>query len=192
MLVHSQNEVNRRSLQLRDDTDAADHVVISALVTGVNPTTQELTAQIILQPQGALARDEVTPAVDLKLLINNVREQQQFDFPKGKRINRIEAVFPLNGELNKYPFDHYTTTLWFLITTPTRKTQSQTTPKGAGLVLKEPKSNPSRPINSQWVQQRYCRALLSRLPSRFLHQLRESNSQEALRAETVEKSQASS
>ena len=134
VLVRSQNEVNRRSLQLRDDTDAADHVVISALVTGVNPTTQELTAQIILQPQGALARDEVTPAVDLKLLINNVREQQQFDFPKGKRINRIEAVFPLNGELNKYPFDHYTTTLWFLITTPTRKTQSQTTPKGAGLV----------------------------------------------------------
>jgi hypothetical protein len=126
VLLRNLNEGSRRSLQLRDDTDAADHIVISVLVTGVNPATQELTAQISLRPQGALAQDEVTPSVDLELLTNNVRSQQQFDFPKGKRMNRIEAVFPLNGELNKYPFDHYGTTLWFLITTPARKAQSQT------------------------------------------------------------------
>ena len=36
----------RCSLQLRDDTDAADHVAMSALVTGVDPATQELTVQI--------------------------------------------------------------------------------------------------------------------------------------------------
>jgi hypothetical protein len=133
VLLRSLNEGSRRSLQLRDDTDAADHIVISVLVTGVNPATQELTAQISFRPQGALAQDEVTPAVDLELLANNVRSQQQFEFPKGKRMNRIEAVFPLNGELNKYPFDHYGTTLWFLITTPARKTQTQTAkiPEGA-------------------------------------------------------------
>ena len=133
VLLRSLNEGNRRSLQLRDDTDAADHTVISVLVTGVNPATQELTAQISLRPQGSLARDEVTPAVDLKLLTNNVRTQQQFDFPKGKRMNRIEAVFPLNGDLNKYPFDHYGTTLWFLMTTPARKVSPQTAkiPEGA-------------------------------------------------------------
>jgi Domain of unknown function (DUF4436) len=126
LLLRSLNEGSRRSLRLRDDTDAADHIVISALVTAVSPATQELTAQISLRPQGILAQDEVTPAVDLKLLTNNVRGQQQFDFPKGKRMNRIEAVFPLNGELNKYPFDHYATTLWFLVITPARKKQSQT------------------------------------------------------------------
>jgi len=133
VLLRSLNEGSRRSLQLRDDTDAADHIAISVLVTGVNPATQELTAQIGLQPQGALAQDEVTPSVDLELLTNNVRSQQQFDFPKAKRMNRIEAVFPLNGELNKYPFDHYSTTLWFLITTPARKAESQTAkiPEGA-------------------------------------------------------------
>jgi hypothetical protein len=133
VLLRSLNEGSRRSLQLRDDTDAADHIVISVLVTGVNPATQELTAQISFRPQGALAQDEVTPAVDLELLANNVRSQQQFEFPKGKRMNRIEAVFPLNGELNKYPFDHYGTTLWFLITMPARKTQTQTAkiPEGA-------------------------------------------------------------
>ncbi len=132
VLFRSQNEENRRSLQLRDDSEAADRIVISVLVTGVNPATQELTAQILLQPKGALAQDEVTPAVDLKLLTNNVTTQQQFDFPKGKRINRIEAIFPLNGELNKYPLDRYTTALWFLITTPARKAQPKTAPEGAG------------------------------------------------------------
>src|SRR6202453_2728159 len=123
LLLRNLDEGKRRSLQLRDDTDAADHVVMSVLVTGVNPATQELTAQIALRPQGALAEDEVTPAGDLKLLTNNVRSQQEFDFPKGKRMNRIEAVFPLNGQLNKYPLDHYSTTLWLLMTTPAHKPQ---------------------------------------------------------------------
>jgi Domain of unknown function (DUF4436) len=121
ILLRNLDEGKRRSLQLRDDTDASDHVAISVLVTGVNPATQELTVQIALRPQGALAQDEVTPAVDLRLLTNNVRSQQEFDFPKGKRMNRIEAVFPLNGELNRYPLDHYSTTLWLLMTTPSTK-----------------------------------------------------------------------
>jgi Domain of unknown function (DUF4436) len=126
ILFRNLDEGKRRSLQLRDDTDAADHVAMSVLVTGVNPATQELTAQIALRPQGALALDEVTPAVDLMLLTNNVRSQQEFDFPKGKRMNRIEAVFPLNGELNKYPLDRYNTTLWLLMTTPAQKIRSKT------------------------------------------------------------------
>jgi hypothetical protein len=123
ILLRNLDEGKRRSLQLRDDTDVADHVAMSVLVTGVNPATQELTVQIALRPQGALALDEVTPAVDLRLLTNNVRSQQEFDFPKGKRMNRIEAVFPLNGEVNRYPLDHYSTTLWLLMTTPSRKVQ---------------------------------------------------------------------
>jgi hypothetical protein len=126
ILVRNLSEAQRRSLQLRDDTDSADHVLISVLVTGVNPVTQELTAQIALQPQGALAQDEVTPAVDLELITNNVRSQQEFHFPKGKRINRVEAVFPLNGELNRYPLDQYRTTLWLLMTTPAREVKPET------------------------------------------------------------------
>ena len=133
VLLRSLNEASRRSLQLRDDTDAADHIVISMLVTAVNPAAHELTAQIGFRPQGTLAQDEVTPAVNLKLLTNNVRSQQEFEFPKGQRMNRIEAVFPLNGELNLYPFDRYDTTLWLLMTTPAKKKQPQiaNTPEGA-------------------------------------------------------------
>jgi hypothetical protein len=125
VLLRSLNEGSRRSLQLRDDSDAADHIVISMLVTTVNPSTHELTAQIGFRPQGTLAQDEVTPAVNLKLLTNNVRGQQEFEFPEGQRMNRIEVVFPLNGELNHYPFDRYETTLWILMTTPAKQKQSQ-------------------------------------------------------------------
>jgi hypothetical protein len=92
---------------LRDETDTADRVFISIVVIG------------------SVAKDNVTPAVDLKLLINNVRGQQEFDFPKGNRMNRIDAVFPLNGALNKYPFDCCGTTVWLLMTTPARNVQPQ-------------------------------------------------------------------
>jgi hypothetical protein len=55
VLVRSLNESTRRSLRLRDDTEAADHIVISVLVTAVSPSAQQLTAQISLRPQGVLA-----------------------------------------------------------------------------------------------------------------------------------------
>jgi hypothetical protein len=95
LLVRGSTESTRRSLQLRDETSAQDRVAVSVVVTNVNPATQELTAQLGFRLAGNIARDEVTPAKDMRLLINNVRGQQEFDFSQGKRMNRIEAVFPL-------------------------------------------------------------------------------------------------
>jgi hypothetical protein len=125
ILLRGLTESTRRSLQLTDQADAADRVFISILVTNGSPNTQELTAQLGFRLVGSLAKDEVTPAVDLKLLINNFRGQQEFNFPKGKRMNRIEVTFPLDGDLNKYPLDRYHTTMWLLMTTPTRNLQPQ-------------------------------------------------------------------
>jgi hypothetical protein len=85
-------ESTRRSLLLRDETDAADRVFISIVVTNANPSIRELTAQLGFRLAGNVAKDDVTPSVDLKLLINNIRGQQEFDFPKEKRMNRIEAL----------------------------------------------------------------------------------------------------
>jgi hypothetical protein len=123
LLLRNVNESKHRSLTLRNDTASTDHVLISVLVTAVNPVTQELTAHISLRPQGAIARDEVTPTIDLKLLVNSVGGQQEIDLPHGKRMSRIQMVFPLNGELNRYPFDQYRATLWLLMTTPAQKKQ---------------------------------------------------------------------
>jgi hypothetical protein len=113
-------ESTRRSLLLRDETETLDRAYISIVITNANPATHELTAQVSFRLAGKIAKDEVTPAVDLHLLLNNFRGQQEFDFPKDKRMNRIEAVFPLNGDLNKYPLDRYDTTVRLLMTTPAR------------------------------------------------------------------------
>ena len=124
-LVRGSTESTRRSLRLRDETPAQDRIALSVVVTSVNPEAQQLTAQLGFRLAGNIARDEVTPARDMKLLINNVRGQQEFDFPEGKRMNRIEAVFPLNGNFNKYPFDRYESTMWLLITVPPTITKAQ-------------------------------------------------------------------
>jgi len=129
VLLGGLTESKRRSLELRDETSAADHVLVSMVVTGVNPFTQELTAQLGFRLAGSIAKDDVTPAVDLKLLVNNGSGKQEFDFPKGKRMERISAVFPLDGDLNRYPFDRDVTTVRLLMTTPTRRVERQA-PKG--------------------------------------------------------------
>lgn len=118
-------ESSRRSLMLRDEADGADRVAVSIVVTNANPATHELTTQVSFRLSGEIAKDEVTPNVDLHLLINNFRGEQEFDFPKDKRMSRIDAVFPLNGDLNKYPLDRYDTTVRLLMTTPARTAQSE-------------------------------------------------------------------
>ena len=139
VLVRGRTESRRRQLQLRDETVAPDRVAVSVLVTNVDPVTQELTAQLGFRLAGNIASDEVTPAADMTLLINNVRGQQEFDFPRGKRMNRIEAVFPLNGNLNKYPFDHYETTMWLLMIIPPAANQAQ--------VSKAPENQPQETLH---------------------------------------------
>jgi hypothetical protein len=123
VVLRGLTESTRRSLLLRDETEAADRVSISIVITNANPATHELTAQVSFRLSGNIAKDEVTPAVDLHLLMNNFRGEQEFDFPKDKRMNRVEAVFPINGDLNKYPLDRYDTTVRLLMTTPARNAQ---------------------------------------------------------------------
>jgi Domain of unknown function (DUF4436) len=118
VVLRGLTESTRRSLLLRDETAAADRVSISIVITDANPATHELTAQVSFRLSGNIAKDEVTPAVDLHLLMNNFRGEQEFEFAKDKRMNRIEAVFPISGELNKYPLDRYDTTVRLLMTTP--------------------------------------------------------------------------
>jgi hypothetical protein len=124
VLVMGITEKSRRSLYLESENASPDHVRVSVLVTSFNPVGNELTAQLGFRLAGSIGTDEVTPAADLTLLVNNVRGQQEFDFPKGKRINRIEVTFPLDGDSNRYPFDRHDTTLRLLMTIPTQKSHA--------------------------------------------------------------------
>ena len=129
-LVLGGTEVQRRSLQLSGESASPDHVSVVVNVTGVNQGAQELTAQLSFRVAGKLGLDGVTPATDLKLFVNNVGGEQEFDFERGRRMNPIEVVFPLNGNLNRYPFDRYRTTLALLMVRPEARGAAAIPPAG--------------------------------------------------------------
>ncbi|RZU38890.1 DUF4436 family protein [Edaphobacter modestus] len=128
VLSHNLHESERRSLQLKSETREANHVLVSIRIVNVDTSAGEMTARIRLLLAGSLAKDEVTPAADLKLLLNSSRGTQEVEFLKGRRLSLIEAVFPLDGNESKYPFDSYESNIWMLITTPTHARQTQVQP----------------------------------------------------------------
>src|SRR5882672_6317514 len=160
VLSRNLNESERRSLLLSETHIAGDHVSISIRVAAVNLGSSELTARISFHLAGSLAKDPVTPAVDLKLFLNDIRGSQEIDFPRGRRMNSVQATFSLDGNMNKYPFDDYRTSVRMIVTKetsvvrsqlPTDKTDQATAPPSetdSGLWVTAPQENESLPIAS--------------------------------------------
>jgi Domain of unknown function (DUF4436) len=109
-------ESDRRSLNRTEEATGANRVLIIVDITNINPSARQLTAQLGFRFVGDIRQDEQTPKVNLKLLVNNIAGQQEFDFPKGKRMGRIEVTFPMDGDVNKYPLDKYSAYLRFVVT----------------------------------------------------------------------------
>ena len=140
ILVRNLHESERRSLYLKSEALAANQVLVSIRIVNVDTNTGEMTARISLQLAGSMAKDEVTPTADLKLLLNSFRGMQEFEFPKGRRVTPIEAVFSLDGNVSKYPFDSYESNLGMLMTTPSRLRQKQMQPPKDEQEQKEPEN----------------------------------------------------
>src|ERR1700744_486419 len=107
VLAHNLNESDRRSLDVKEVSGASDHVAISMHVVAASPRTSDITARLSFRLQGSIAKDPVTPAVDLTLFLNDIRGPQAIVWPRGRRINPIEASFSLTGNENMYPVDYY-------------------------------------------------------------------------------------
>src|SRR2546423_5614525 len=75
-------EAHGRSVKLEIQPQGADYLLVHADVINVDLLRSEMTARISFKLAGTLAQDESTPAFDLHLLLNAVRGQQEFDFPK--------------------------------------------------------------------------------------------------------------
>lgn len=120
VLLVNLSESGRRSLQIQEEPKTGDYVLATIRIVSVNYSTAEVAARINVQPAGKFSKDAVTPAVNLKLLLNSNKGAQDFDFPKGKRIVPIEVSFALDGNVNAYPFDRHKASLWLLVTTPGR------------------------------------------------------------------------
>ena len=117
-LWFSFTESGRRSATLEIPPAGADYLYVDVNVVNVDLLRSEMTTRIAFHVAGQLAEDELTPTTDLELVLNTIRGQQQFDFAKDRRINPIEAVFPLDGNTNFYPFDRHKGILWIFVTIP--------------------------------------------------------------------------
>lgn len=112
-------EESRRSLTTtKNSATTGDYVVVSMKVTSFDPAQGVLHERIRVTPMGRFALDRASPAVDLKLLINSVSGKQIVVFPKGERISPVDFVSVLSGNLNRYPFDKYTSDIDVLVTAP--------------------------------------------------------------------------
>ncbi|WP_047489030.1 DUF4436 family protein [Terriglobus sp. TAA 43] len=106
-LWSSHTEESRRSITLTEAASSEDYVQMDVHVTDIDPVKALLYERIRLIPRGKFAIDRNRPAQDLTLLLNSVTGQQTIRFPKGERIEPIDAAVSLVGDSNKYPFDVY-------------------------------------------------------------------------------------
>jgi hypothetical protein len=119
------NEKSLRSLELTDEVAVADHLRIEITVTSVDLAKGQLMARMKMRPSGKIGLDFRTPSVRLKLYVNNSPGQQEFEFPVGQGMTRIEATVPLEGDLNRYPFDKYESNIWLYADTPAQPQSPQ-------------------------------------------------------------------
>jgi hypothetical protein len=118
-------EENRRSLAIANAySSSGDYVIANVRVTSIEPAQGLLHERIRLIPMGRFATDRVTPAVDLKLLVNSVSGKQTVVFPKGQRIFPVDVTTLLSGNQNRYPFDRYLSDVELVVTAQTQKANS--------------------------------------------------------------------
>jgi hypothetical protein len=149
-LWFSLTESGRRSATLEIPPAGADYLYVDDNVVNVDLQRSEMTTRISLHVAGQLAEDELTPTTDLQLILNTIRGQQQFDFSRGRRINPIEAVFPLDGNVNFYPFDRHKGVLWIFVTIP----GSQPPTSVETIVPKDLATSPGLPIGKSSLEKR--------------------------------------
>lgn len=118
VMVINLNEAERRSLRLQHDSDAGDRMNVTLKIVSLDVARAEVTARMQIGLAGKIASDALTPAVNLRMLVNAVNGQQHYEFQRGARIAPVEAVFALVGDPNLYPFDAYTSTLAFWVAKP--------------------------------------------------------------------------
>ena len=113
-----------RSVYVSDREHAGpDNIEVDIHVVSVDPVKGDVTARLNFEANGALAKDEYSPAKDITLLVNSATGKQEHKFEKGKRMNPIEITIPLEGQASDYPFDSHDAELQVLVTTPMKAQQ---------------------------------------------------------------------
>ena len=140
ILVRNLNESQRRSLRLHADARTADNVRVPIRILSADLNRGEVTAVLGFELRGDLGIDAATPAVDLKLLLSTSRGPTEVDFPRGRRMNPVEAVFGTTGNPSRYPFDQHTASLGIRMVARGRAGSGPIGPSPAAGAAGEPRS----------------------------------------------------
>lgn len=125
VLFRNLNESERRSLEVKEVPLVGDHIRISLRAIAVNPRASDVTVRMSFRFAGKIASDPITPAVNLKLSLNDIRGPQEIVWPRGSRVNPVEMFFALNGNENRYPIDSYSIPIRIMVTKPGAAVQLQ-------------------------------------------------------------------
>ncbi|MGW6391625.1 DUF4436 family protein [Streptomyces sp. NPDC055103] len=96
---------------------AKDRVSIEVSVQRVHPDRDDLDVRVWVEPHGALASSRgETPAREIEVMTPGLTGRSLV-FPAGQRMGAHDLVVELaSGEFANYPFDRYTTSLYFSAT----------------------------------------------------------------------------
>jgi hypothetical protein len=98
------------------DTTSADRVDIIVGVQKLDSSAGELSTQLIIVPQGALADDAQNPKQDLTVATNGLKADSLV-FKAGQQPSLVNVNFLLtDGVVTDYPFDVYRASLGFYVT----------------------------------------------------------------------------
>lgn len=118
VLRYNMNESDRRSLTINQNDQITDGAHVMVEIISVDVVHKQMMARMQMRLSGSIAKDEFTPAVNLRFLVNTVQGQQRYEFQRGERLIPIEGIFAMAGEQNMYPFDKYQATFAFFATKP--------------------------------------------------------------------------
>jgi hypothetical protein len=99
-----------------------DFLAIDAKVLSIDPVKGEMAVRMDLTPQGALTDDGGYSSPEaLKVYVNTATGQAERVFDAGKTISPFDAVISLDGQVNDYPFDKYTSQMYVYVTSQASK-----------------------------------------------------------------------
>ncbi len=126
---YSQEGANR-SFHISDKQTADDdYIKVDIKVIAVDPIKGDMTVRMAFDPEGEMAKDELSPAHDLTLYLNSATGKQEHKFEKGKRMNPMDVTISLDGQSSDYPFDVHEAELTMIMTTPAEPEAKPEQPK---------------------------------------------------------------
>lgn len=118
LLLYLDERSSRGNSQTVGTAPGPDRVTVHVVLQRVDAAAQTLVAKVLVQPEGALAREEnlLVPAQDVEVGTTSL-EQRTLRYPAGQQIAAGTVSFDLfDGRVSDYPFDRYHAAIGFRAT----------------------------------------------------------------------------